>query len=818
MKTVTYLLFFVTLTVNTIAQNNSVDTRNMMAVLEKKKVLLPNGWTLTPAGRSLEVGDLPLNIAVSSSQKMIAVTNNGQSIQSIQLIDTENEKVLDNIEIQKSFYGLKFSNDDKFLYASGGNDNRILQYAITTGKLILKDSIVLGKKWPEKISPAGIEIDDAKNTLYAVTKENNSLYVVDLITKSIIHTQHLGNEAYTCILSPNKKELFISLWGGKKVAVYNTDSLKITGTIDVSYNPNELLLTKNGQYLFVANAGDNSVSVINTKTKKVIEVLNAALYPGSPVGSATNGLALSADEKILYIANADNNALSVFDVSIPGKSQSNGFIPVGWYPTNVKVVANKIFVTNGKGFTSFANPLGPQPVKKEVRSGTHVGETNTNSRLQYIGSLMKGTVSIIDEPNKANLAVYSQYVYKNTPYKKQNELQTEGEIGNPIPMKVGDVSPIKYVFYILKENRTYDQVFGDIAEGNGDSSLCLFGEKYTPNQHKLAKEYVLLDNFFVDAEVSADGHNWSMGAHANDYLEKTWPTSYGRRGGATEGMGRREIANDKDGFIWDFCKKSNVSYRTYGVFQDKEKGNIPSLRGHECSYFSTFYLNNVRDTTRFFQWKKDFDSLMAIQAVPRFNSVRFGADHTQGLAIGKPSPFACVADNDLAVGLFVEHLSKSSIWNESAIFVLEDDAQNGPDHVDAHRSNALVISPYTKRKFVDHTMYATSGMLRTMELILGIPPMSQYDAGATPMWRSFTSKPDFSNYAAVPSTVDLNEINKINSLSARLSENLDFTDVDRINDHLFNEILWKGIKGENIPLPAPIRSAFVRVRGNTKKD
>lgn len=817
MKTVIYLLFFVTLTVNTIAQNNSVDTRNMMAVLEKKKVLLPNGWTLTPAGRSLEAGDLPLNIAVSSSQKMIAVTNNGQSIQSIQLIDTENEKVLDNIEIQKSFYGLKFSNDDKFLYASGGNDNWILQYAITNGKLILKDSIILGKKWPEKISPAGIEIDDAKNTLYAVTKENNSLYVVDLVTKSIIHTQYLGNEAYTCILSPNKKELFISLWGGKKVAVYNTDSLKITGTIDVSYNPNELLLTKNGQSLFVANAGDNSVSVINTKTKKVIEVLNAALYPGSPVGSATNGLALSADEKTLYIANADNNALSVFDVSIPGKSQSNGFIPVGWYPTNVKVVANKIFVTNGKGFTSFANPLGPQPVKKEVRSETHVGETNTNSRLQYIGSLMKGTVSIIDEPNKANLAIYSQYVYKNTPYKKQNELQTEGEIGNPIPMKVGEVSPIKYVFYILKENRTYDQVFGDIAEGNGDSSLCLFGEKYTPNQHKLAKEYVLLDNFFVDAEVSADGHNWSMGAHANDYLEKTWPTSYGRRGGATEGMGRREIANDKDGFIWDFCKKANISYRTYGVFQDKEKGNIPSLTGHECSYFSTFYLNNIRDTTRFFQWKRDFDSLMAIQAVPHFNSVRFGADHTQGLAIGKPSPFACVADNDLAVGLFVEHLSKSPIWNESAVFILEDDAQNGPDHVDAHRSNALVISPYTKRKFVDHTMYATSGMLRTMELILGIPPMSQYDAGATPMWRSFTSKPDFSNYASVPATIDLNEINKINSLSARLSENLDFTDVDRINDHLFNEILWKGIKGENAPLPAPIRSAFVRVRGNTKK-
>jgi hypothetical protein len=281
-------------------------------------------------------------------------------------------------------------------------------------------------------------------------------------------------------------------------------------------------------------------------------------------------------------------------------------------------------------------------------------------------------------------------------------------------------------------------------------------------------------------------------------------------------MGRREIANDKDGFIWDFCKKANISYRTYGVFQDNEKGNIPSLRGHECSYFSTFYLNKIRDTTRFQQWKRDFDSLITVHAVPHFNSVRLGGDHTQGLAIGRPTPFACVADNDWAVGLFVEHLSKSPIWNESAVFILEDDAQNGPDHVDAHRSNALVISPYTKRKFVDHTMYSTTGMLRTIELILGLPPMSQYDAGATPMWRSFTAKPDYSKYAQVPCNIDLNETNKTNSASAIKSEHLHFSDADKIDDHLFNEILWKGIKGETAQLPVPRRSAFVRVVAKDK--
>lgn len=774
-----------------------------------QQVLLPNGWALTPAGRSLEVGDLPLNIAVSSSQKLMAVTNNGQGKQTIQLIDTKSEKILDNIEIPKSFYGLKFSRDEKSLYASGGNDNWILKYAIIENKLVLNDSLILGKKWPNKISPVGIEIDDDRQLLYVVTKENNSFYILDLKTKTIVFEQNLGHEGYTCVLSPDKKILYISLWGGRKIALFDTQNRKIVNTIPVSYNPNELVLSKNGQYLYVANAGDNSVSVIDTKTQKVIEILDAGLYPNSLVGSVTNGVALSKDEKTLYIANADNNCLAVFDVSNKGKSFSKGFIPVGWYPTNVRVVGQKIFVANGKGFTSFANPQGPQPVKREVRSESHLGE---DTRGQYIGNLMKGTLSIIDTPNEKKLEAYSKKVYQNTPYKKDKELVTDGEPNNPIPMKVGDPSPIKHVFYILKENRTYDQVFGDMKEGNGDSTLCLFGEKYTPNQHKLAREYVLLDNFYVDAEVSADGHNWSLGAHANDYLEKTWPTGYGRRGGVTEGMGRRQIANDKEGFIWDFCKRQGVTYRTYGVFADDKKGNIPALdKDHVCSYFTGYYNQKVKDTTRVNQWKRDFDSLLVAKAVPAFSSIRLGADHTQGMAVGRPTPFACVADNDLAVGMFIEHLSKSSIWNQSAVFILEDDAQNGPDHVDAHRSNALVVSPYTKRKYVDHTMYSTSGMLRTMELILGLPPMTQYDAAAMPMFRSFTSKPDFTPYQLVPSFINLGDINVAYTPSAKRSEGLDFAEVDSNDDNLFNEILWKGIKGELAQLPAPRRSAFVRV-------
>lgn len=786
--------------------------------LASNRIMLPNGWSLSPAGRSIELGDLPLNIAVSKSEKWMAVTNNGQGIQTLQLINPKTEVVLDQVEIPKSFYGLKFSRNDKFLYASGGNDNWILKYELLDNKLKIRDTLFLGKVWPEKISPVGLEIDDERNLLYVVTKENNSLYVIDLLSKKVIHQQNIKNEGYTCVLSPDKKTLYISLWGGKKVAFFDTERKSIIATVDVSYNPNELILNKSGNILYVANSQDNSVSVIDVKERKVIEVLDAALYPNSPTGSTTNGLALSKDEKSLYIANADNNCLAVFNVSQKGKSVSRGFIPVGWFPTSVRLVGNKLFVSNGKGFSSFANPLGPQPVRKDVKSESHKGELpQANNRLQYIGNLMKGTMSVIDEPSTSELEIYSKNVFMNSPYNKDKELVADGESDNPIPKKVGDPSPIKYVFYVIKENRTYDQVFGDIKEGNGDSTLTLFGEKYTPNQHKLAREYVLLDNFYVDAEVSADGHNWSVGAYATDFLEKTWPTSYGRRGGQNDGSGRRTVANNKDGFIWDVCKRENVSFRTYGVFADNDKGNIPVLdREHVCASFTGYYNQTVKDIERFEQWKADFDGLIAKNAVPQLSTIRLGADHTQGLAIGKPTPYACVADNDLAVGKLVEHISNSPIWSQSAIFILEDDAQNGPDHVDAHRSIAMLVSPYVKRNYHDNTMYSTSGMLRTMELILGLPPMSQYDAAAMPMFRSFTNRTDLSPFKSVPAQIDLDETNKIASKWSKISESFDFAEVDKNDDKLFNEVLWKGLKGDDFEMPAPRRSAFLRLE--QKKD
>jgi YVTN family beta-propeller protein len=781
------------------------------------QVLLPNGWKLSPAGRALPLGDLPLNMQLSSSGKLLAVTNNGQSTQSVQLIDPKNEKLLDERIIKKSWYGLAFSHDEKTLYASGGNDNLIVAYPIEGNKFGKADTIRLAPaSWPKyETCTTGIAVNRANTRLYTVTKEDSALYVINPKSRNTIKRVKLPSEAYSCILSPDEKNLYISIWGSGKVSVYNTVSGSLIKSFAAGSHPNELLLNKKGSYLFVANANDNSVSVISIASGKTIETISTALYPTRLTGSTTNGLALSPDEKTLYIANADNNCLAVFDVSKPGSSQSRGFIPVGWYPTNVKAIGNKILVANGKGFTSMANPLGPQPIKKTDNNGYKKGAVP--GKAQYIGGLFKGTLSFITVPQAAQLKNYTKQVYANTPFTNKKTVLADGETGNPIPRRRSEKSPIKYVFYIIKENRTYDQVLGDIPQGDGDTSLCIFGQHVTPNLHALANEFVLLDNFYVDAEVSADGHNWSTAAYATDFIEKTWPTSYGNRGGNYDSEGTRRIGDPKDGYIWDYCKRAGVSYRTYGEFADDYKPNIKVLEGHYCQQSPSFDLS-IKDVKRVEIWAHDFDSLLAINAVPHFNSVRICNDHTSGQHKGAYSPTAAVGDNDLAVGQFIEHLSKSPIWKESAVFILEDDAQDGPDHIDAHRSPVYLAGPYVKRNAVIHNMYSTSGVLRTIELILGLPPMSQYDAAAMPLYECFTSKPDFKPYVIKAAQVNLEQRNIAVNESSKRSEYFNLAKEDAVPDRDLNEVIWKSVKGENSVMPAPKRSAFVILEKKKKDD
>ena len=800
---------------NTFPLNNRIDTghfsrQKFVANPITKHVLLPNGWSLSPVGKSLPLGDLPLQIILSSSHKLLAVTNNGQSTQTIQLFDAIKNKLLSEIIIPKSFYGLAFSHNEKYIYASGGNDNLIRIYKISHSELSQSDSLVLGKPWPiNKISPTGIAIDGVHQKLFTVTKEDSSLYVFDLRTKAIIKKIKIGAEAYSCLLKPFSQELVISLWGSDKVVIVNTQTLKITGSISVGNHPGEMVFNKSGNLLFVASGNDNAVSVIDFYKKVELERLNSAVFPTHLAGSTPNGLALSANEKTLYIANADNNCLAVFNISKPGFSISTGFIPTGWYPTNIKISGDKIFVSNGKGFSSLPNPEGPNPLKISSEEGKHKG--SIANVVQYIGGLFKGTLSIISVPSATQLAAYSKQVVQNTPFRLSSDRHAKKVNDNPIPSTVGShISPIKHVFYIIKENRTYDQVLGDVKAGNGDSSLCIFPEKITPNQHSLAKNFVLLDNFYVDAEVSADGHNWSMAGYATDFVEKTWPTSYGGRGGNYDYEGTRKAAYPTQGFIWDHAKREKITYRTYGEFAELNTVTLSSLKDHSCTSYPGFDLS-IPDSVKERIWEKDFDSLVSNGAVPQLSTIRLANDHTSGARKGNYSVISALADNDLAVGQLVEHLSTSSIWKESLIIILEDDAQNGSDHVDAHRSPVYLAGPFVKRNFVDHNMYSTSGVLRTIELIIGMKPMSQYDAAATPLFESMTNKADYTVYTLKPAQVNIHIKNTAWNKSAIKSATFNLTKEDAVPDLELNAIIWKAVKGENAVMPSPRRSAFVKI-------
>jgi YVTN family beta-propeller protein len=696
----------------------------------------------------------------------------------------------------------------KSIYASGGHDNLIIKYGISNGRLVNKDTFNLGTPWPNAIGPSGICLDEKRNLLYVVTREDKRLYVVDLITKKTVKYFGLNAEAFTCILSPDNKKLYISCWGCDQVNTLDLATQTWDSPITVGDNPNEMLVSPDGKYLYVCNANDNSVSVIDTKTKHVIETLDAALYPNSPSGSTSNSICLDAVHKKLYIANADNNCIAVFDVEHPGQSESKGFIPVGWYPTSVRLFNNKLWVANGKGFTSKPNPYGPSPVRKKEEVISHGASFKPGSQVEYIGGLFRGTMSIIPIPSEKLLATYTKAVYANVPYSIAKTLNADTTApGFPIPMTLKQKSPIKYVFYVIKENRTYDQVLADMPGGNGDTSLLLFGKKITPNQHQIASSFVLLDNFYVNAEVSAVGHNWTMGGYATDYLVKTWPTSYSGRGGTYGGEGEREIANNKNGFLWDQCNRYGVSYRSYGEFVSGNKPSVAILKDHYATKYPSYNLN-ITDVSRVQVWKKEFDSLVANNKLSQFNTVRLGNDHTEGLKLGRPTPYAHVADNDYAVGLFIEALSKSPIWNETAVFIVEDDAQNGSDHVDAHRSPAYLAGGFVKRNMVDHTAYTTAGILRTIELILGIPPMTQYDAAALPLWRCFDNKALPFNFTAIKPMIDMHELNTARNDWQKRSEQFNFVVEDSNNDFEFNKVLWHGLKG-NVPYPAPRRAAFI---------
>lgn len=766
------------------------------------RYLLPNGWSISPAGRQIELGGLPLKLLAIPNQPFVLAMSNGYSEHFIAVINVDQEKVVQRVPIRQGWMGLAATPDGNTLFASAGAEDRILVYQFSNGRLSYSSDIPL----EARTFPAGLTVNRKGDRLYVAANLSNALKVVDLKTGRVTNTIPAGEKPYTCAVSGDETVAYVSNWGQDSVAVIQLKESHLFKSIKVQEKPNDLLLTRDEARLFVANGNRNTVSVIDTQKTQVIEQIDVALLPNSPLGSTPNALALSPDEKTLYVANADNNALAVIDVSKIGKSSSLGFIPTGWYPTAVATVpsGNKLVVANGKGLVSLPNPAREPsaPVSK-------------NPRHTYIGDLLEGNISFIDSPGERTLAEYSQQVYRNSPFARKRSQEAKA------PFPPGSKGPIKYVFYIIKENRTYDQIFGDMKQGNGDPDYCLFPEKVTPNHHALAGSFVLFDNFYHDAEVSADGHHWVTSAYATDYVEKFWPSMYAQKG-KKERLSLHDdpVAYSAGGFLWDLCAKAGISYRSYGEFArihfaepGKVRAATPSLEGHiHPTYYGADGIQQMSDRRRLEIWLEEFRQFEREGEMPQFTVLSLPGDHLLGTRPGAQTPRAMMAENDWALGKMVEALSHSRFWKQLAIFVVEDDTQGGPDHVDAHRAPALIISPYVRRNYVDNTMYSTSGLLRTMELVLGLPPLTQFDAAAAPMWAAFQATPNLRPYKALPANIDLDEKNPPNAYGAKRSTEMTLEVADTADDREYNEILWKAIKGPAAELPPRRVAAYVKER------
>lgn len=819
-------------------------------------MLLPNQWSLRPVGAQVELGDFPVNVAVHPDGRFAAVLHAGYGPHQILVVDIGATTVVAQAKVAETFYGIEFTADGRRLFCSGAGAEvvRAFDFDAKTGNLGGETAIPL-RAVKERGVPAGLAVSSDARHIYVANVLGHRVAKVDLAARSNVlefafgaaltgestrvfgaagptadpnaasvvkraeaQLDPAGPDApfpYACRLDERRNRLYVSLWARSCVAVIDLEGGRVEAVWPTDEHPNEMRLTRDGRLLYVANANRNTVTVLDTAAGRPVETIHAALHPDSPPGATPNSLALSPDERTLYIANANLNVVAVFDVSRRGRSRSLGFIPTGWYPTSVRVTPDgrHLLVANGKGVVARANPKFPQPNRPSPPAGTVT---------EYIGGLMRGTLGIVELPPRktaeATLREWTALAYRCSPPVPGSAAVAARPADSPIPARVGDPSPIRHCIYVVKENRTYDQVLGDLPQGNGDPSLCLFGERVTPNHHKLAREFVLLDNFYVDSEVSADGHEWSLGAYATDFVEKMWPLAYGHNASkkfSYPSEGHFPVAFPAGGYLWDRAAAAGVSYRSYGEFvnagkkpTDPCRARVKALEGHIDPLFPPFDMNysDLKRADRFIAELRRFEQE---GEMPRLQIVRLPNDHTSGTSVGALTPTAFLAENDLALGRLVEAVSRSKFWKDTAIFVVEDDAQNGPDHVDAHRTVAFVVGPHVRRGVVDSTMYSTCSMLRTMELILGLSPMSQFDAAAAPMFASFQAAPDLRPYEALPANVDLDQRNTKLSWGAAESRRMDFTAEDAADDLQLNEVIWRSVKGDDSPMPAPVRAGFV---------
>lgn len=764
-----------------------------------KEGCLPTGVCLDPAGHSFDVGNMPLAMVASPEGDRLVLSLNGWREQGIQVIDPASGKVVQTVSQPGAFLGLAFSPDGHTLYASGGNEDAIYVYAWRNKRATLSDQIPLAHKQPKKDGtrfPAGIAVSGNGKYLFVAENLGDAVAVVDIQSKQVVQRLNTERYPYDVVISP-AGDVYVSTWGGTTVSAFASSSngtLRERARVQVGRHPSALLLNHDASRLFVASASTNTIAVVDTKSLRVFTTLRDSPPRGPNEGSTPNALAVSNDQARLYVAEADNNAVAVFDLSsrasnvatAKGLDRVDGRIPVGWYPAALLMTRDSLFVLNGKGRGTRANPEFPIP-HVELR----------DSKFYVLGQLNGTITTLPTEIQASELKQFSTRVEHANHWDKP-------------PTTAGKYPPFKHVIYIIKENRTYDQVFGDLPQADGDRSLVFFPRAVSPNHHALAERFGLFDRFFCNAEVSAQGHIWSTAAYVTDYGEKTVPLSYAKR---RTGDNRGDVDEPASGYLWNAAVKKGLTLRNYGEFGEplaRTDKNAPVRYGATNAVLDRYtsreyppFDMSISDQVRLGVWLKEFQEYVRQQNLPDLEIVHLPRDHTSGGRAGHPTPKAYMADNDLALGRMIEAVSNSPYWKDTVFFILEDDAQDGPDHVDSHRSVMLVISAYN-RSGVVHRFVNTTDVMATMEEILGLGKMSKFDYYGRPLHEIFVDTPDLTPYAALPAQHPLNEMNPPRGPSARASRRLDLDRVDAADEDTFNRVLWKLMKGSQ-PYPGTKR-------------
>jgi DNA-binding beta-propeller fold protein YncE len=737
---------------------------------------LPSAWRFQPQGSTYKTGDLLAGGETSPNRKWISFVSVGQGTHHLYIVNAQTGAVASTASLPVGWIGMAWNQNSTELSVSGGTLHAILHFDINIqGIAKQKERTAI----PDFANNTGwfsglVRLDE---TFYINSAASDKLVKIDS-TGKVIATLQFEKTASPYQLRSHQGKLYASLQGSDRIAEIDPETLTESRSFPTGDHPNDIAIR--GERLFVACGNEDTIEIYDLYSGLREERLNVRPWFDAPPGSTPHSLAVSPAGDRLYAAISDNNAVAVIDIKDRGRSQIQGYIPTALYPTAVACLADgTLLAGSGKGFgtgpngnTEKIDPIAPQgyPYIVTLRNGV----LQKTPRLEG-KALEQATKAVLD------LAKYK-------PGNNLNPSKAPKPGSNPIPSKVGDPSPIKHVLYIIKENRTYDQLFGDLKKdgkpyGNGDPKLTLFGQDIAPNHRKLAMDYVLLDNFYASGDVSVDGHHWSKAAYVPDFMQRTWPQQYSGKGAPRL---PENLSMPPSGFIWDAVRRAGKSYRTY-YYHTNDRANAEwaaARRGGARDYqYVDIFIN-------------EFKKFEREGTMPNFMVMALSEDHTSGTRPGAATPQAAVASNDYGLGKVVEAISKSSLWSKFAIFVVEDDAQNGPDHVDAHRTISLLISPYTRNRGLDSTHYTTTSVIRTIGLILGTQPLSQFDAAATPFYNAFHNKPDLTPYSHLVPNTDLNAKNPPRPTDPGVDA-IDFSEPDQLDvfqEQALNRDIWYAIK------------------------